>query len=418
MIDPVLARGEEILLDLQDSARRRVTCGLSWGGATEDGLVISRAAVAEGSKTGVHDLDLVCLLFDKFGGFIDGITGEENFRTGDNGNIYHTGDVTGSEDVIDEEEILLELFNLSRKIYQVFFIAEVQSFHNFGEVSGPTMRLSTATGDKVLATADLTEEAAQTANAFIFGCLRREQAGWVFKYIGDYFDGSEVTDWAHTLKEYLEIATPDGKGTYTGPRIPAKNQTVPLHYSKEARQRVFCGLNWDPSTEVTSAIDKLKNRGHNVETFDLDLACVMYDKKHEAVDGVSAKADETVDGSGKVYHSGDHTSGDGDSVDDETISVELKGLPEDIHHLIFLAEIQSKHLFKDVSNPSMRIADGKTDENQLTSSLTAAEGNLKNAYIFARISRKGEGWTLTYIDKYVDGTKINDWIEHLKRYLG
>lgn len=416
MLQATLARGQEVLLDLQDSARRRVICGLSWGLAAEGGHAVERVSVAEGSRAHSHDLDLICLLFDKFGGFIDGITGEEGFRTGDNGNIYHTGDVIGGKDVMDDEQISLELFNLSRKVHQIFFIAEVQSGHDFGHVAAPKIHLANAS-DRDIATAQLGGESGAEKNAFIFGSIRRDPNGWVFKYIGDYFDGAHVSDWTVTLQNYLDIAHPDGLDIPVGPRTPAKGQTVALNYTKEARYRVVCGLNWDPSVEAAGTVEKLKNIGRNVETFDLDLACVMYDKDKEAVDGVSAKPDETIDSSGKVYHSGDHTSGDGD-LDDEAISVELRGLPDYIHHLVFLSEIQSVHVFKDVVNPSMRIADGKTDDEQLSVSLSDPGGANKNAYIFARISRKGESWTLTLIDEYVDGHKISDWLEYLKRYLG
>lgn len=417
VLEANLARGEEVVLDLQDSARRRVICGLSWGMMADGVHAVARSAVAEAGLSSSHDLDLICVLFDKFGSFIDGVTGEEEFRTGDNGNIYHTGDVAGGKEVLDDEQISLELFNLSRKIHQIFFIAEVQSGENFGDVGEPRMHLANAADDRDVAIANLGGEAGADKNAYIFGSLRRHPKGWVFRYIGDYFHGADVTDWATFLREYIDLEHPDGAHVAVGPRTPAKGQTVPLHYSKEARQRVVCGLNWDPSVEQVGKVDKLKNRGQNIETYDLDLACVMYDANMEPVDGVSAKPDETIDSSGKVYHSGDHTSGDGD-LDDEAVSVELRGLPDYIHHLVFIAEIQSLHRFKDINSPFMRIADGKTDHEQLKVDLTAPEGAEKNAYVFARISRKGERWTLTLIDQYFDGNKIPDWIGFLRRYLG
>ncbi len=403
MLEKTLDRGEEILLDIRDSARRRVVCGLRWDPLTG------------GSHT-VHDLDLLCLVFDKQGRLMEGVTGEEGHRTGDSGNIYHTGDVVDGEDSLDDEQISLELFNISRKVHQIFFIAEVQSAHTFGETVNPEIRIANAIDDRNFAHSYLGQNVGADENAFIFGSIYRHPQGWMFKYVGDYFDGAHIADWTETLKEYIEVEElPEGGAA--GSITPAKGETLPLHYTKEARHRIVCGLNWDPLESDVGRIEKLKNLGQNIESFDLDLACVMYDADKEVVDGVSAKPDETVDESGKVYHSGDDTSGEGDGVDDEAISVELKELPDYIHHIVFLAEIQSLHSFDDIINPSMRIADGKTDDEQLTSSLATPEGAGKNAYVFARISREGGDWKLTCIEEFFDGHDIEDWIEHLKRYL-
>lgn len=417
MLKIALSPGQEVLLDIRNSARRRIVCGLRWNPIQDTGTTANRTAVVKGANTTAHDLDLLCLLFDKYGRFIDGITGEEGHRTGDEGNIYHTGDVVDGDDSLDDEQISLELFNLSRKIHQVFFIAEVQSAHTFGEIFGCEIRIANAIDDRNMAHSHLGRIEGGDHNSFIFGSIYRCPQGWMFKYVGEYMDGTHVSDWTEKLKDYViaEAMTDEG-GRRKGPARPAKGQTVPLNYSLSARQRVICGLSWDPTETVVGKAEKLKNAGHNVETFDLDLACVLYNADGEAVDGVSAKADETIDSSGKVYHTGDDTSGEGGR-DDEAVSVELKDLPDYIHHAVFLAEIQSLHTFADITNPSMRIADGKTEEEQLVTALTAPAGAGKNAYIFARISRHGEGWVLRNIDEYVDGTAVEDWIAYLQRYL-
>ncbi len=414
-------RGEEMLLDLKDSARRRILCGLRWDpmqAASKGSEATNREIAARGGMTTAHDLDLLCLTFDKYGRFIEGVTGEEGHRTGDSGNIYHTGDVIDGADSLDDEQISLELFNMSSKVDQVFFIAEVQSAHKFGEVASPEIRIANAADDHDFAQSFLGRGDGAQADAYVFGRIRRHPQGWTFRYIGEYLDGSQVKDWAEALSYHIEAE----KGTdATGkkrPPAPGKGQTVKLHYSLEARQRVVCGLNWDPADEDPGTAERLKNLGKNVDTFDLDLACVMYDAEGEAVDGVSAQASETVDSSGKVYHSGDDTSGEGDNVDDEAISVELKDLPAYIHHIVFLSEIQSLHTFDEVFNPSMRIADGKSNEDQLEAPLQGPNSEGKNAYVFARMSRAEEGWNLTFIDEFCRGEEIEDWIEHLKRYLG
>lgn len=417
MVDESLSPGRDIPVDTGDSARRRIVCGLSWGSLPGAGPEDLPEDVRKGVGSG-QDLDLICLLFDRFGSFIDGVTGEEGYRTGDNGNIYHTGDVTGVGDVADDEQISLELFNLSSRVHQIFFIAEVQSGHSFKDITNPVIRLANPVDERDIVSADIGSGDGGDKNAYVFGFIHRRQGGgWAFRPIGDYLDGSQVSDWAGTLRRHLEIVDPDTGKAYEAV-IPEQGETVKLRYTREARHRVICGLNWSANTERAGKMARMKNRGQNVETFDLDLACVVFNSKGIAIDGVSAKPDETVDSSGKIYHSGDHTTGEGDSLDDEMISVELRDLPDDIHHIVFLTEIQSMHTFGDISDPSIRFADAKTNRDQLTTSLHAPEGNDKNAYVFCRISRKPDGWSLTYINQYVNGSAVEDWIEYLGRYLG
>lgn len=187
---------------------------------------------------------------------------------------------------------------------------------------------------------------------------------------------------------------------------------VPLRYSKEARQRVLVALNWDARQKRAGIIEKVKGVGHNVETHDMDLACVMYDAEGRFIDGVSGRPEENADQSGKVYHSGDDTTGTGDH-DDETISVELKDLPEDIHHIVFVAEMQSKHNFNDVEAPAIRLADGKTDQNQFIADLSGDY----TAFVFGRIFRNQQGqWMFHYIGENLYGENINDWVDHLQGY--
>lgn len=402
MLKTTLERGAEILLDIQNSARRRIICGLRWDPKEATDVPVDPMTAKMGGNMLTHDLDLLCLAFDKRGRFLTGVTGEEGNRIGDSGNIYHTGDVIDGEDILDDEQISLELFNLSSNVHQIFFIAEVQSADSFKSVANPEMRLANAIDDRNFAHTSLIRPGGEDSSAFIFGSIVRMQNGaWTFKYIGEFLDAALVQDWPKTLEPFLDVERGTDGNPVPAPPMPAKGQTVPLFYSKEARQRIVCGLNWDP--------DK--------DTPDIDLACVIYDESGKAVDGVSASPDESIDASGKVYHSGDDTSGEGSRTDDESISVELKDLPDYIHHIVFLAEIQSGHSFGTIKNPSMRIADGKTNEDQLFTALHKPESKDKNACVFASISRKDGMWVLTAVEDYFNGEDIEDWIVHLNRYL-
>jgi stress response protein SCP2 len=192
-------------------------------------------------------------------------------------------------------------------------------------------------------------------------------------------------------------------------------ESTELQVTQQARHRFICGLNWDPIEEGPGIIQKLTAGEKNVVSYDLDLMCLMYNEEGEFVDGVTGKPDETIDESGMVYHSGDDTSGLGHEVDDEVVSVELKELPDYIHHIFFVAEIQSDHEFADVLNPYIRISDAITENDFLV--LDLRKGTEHTACIFARVHRQDGKWILHNISEYRVGAYVEDWIEELKKYI-
>lgn len=196
-----------------------------------------------------------------------------------------------------------------------------------------------------------------------------------------------------------------------------KGTRTKLQYTQEARHRVFCALNWDARADKVTMGEKLQSiKGLNTDTYDLDLACVMYDENKNVIDGVSGRADETVDNSGHVYHSGDDFDGLGDD-DDEVISVELKDMPEDIFHIVFVVETQSDHALQDVPGVEISLGDAMTNERHMKIPLNGPDAVGKDAYIFARIFRHNDTWMLHYIDEYLVGGDVEDWIEELRKHL-
>lgn len=195
------------------------------------------------------------------------------------------------------------------------------------------------------------------------------------------------------------------------PATLAKGDIVPLQYSRTARQRILIGLNWDARENRAGLVEKVKGIGHNVETHDMDLACVLYGADGAFLDGVSGRPEETIDQSGHIYHSGDDTTGTGD-LDDESISVELLDMPTDVHHIVFVAEMQSKHTFDDVADPAIRLADGKTDQNQFIADLSGPY----TAFIFGRIFLHDGAWFFHYIGESMMGEDVADWVDTLQKY--
>ena len=126
-----------------------------------------------------------------------------------------------------------------------------------------------------------------------------------------------------------------------------------------------------------------------------------------------------MDQSGHVYHSGDDMSGEGGG-DDETVTIELSRLPDDIHALVFLAEVKSQHVLGDIDRPSARLFDSMTHDVILETYLAedAADKN-KIACVLWAITRDDSaeaGWSLRHIGQCPDLSAVSEWGSYLSRY--
>ncbi|MEM9470227.1 MAG: TerD family protein [Pseudomonadota bacterium] len=196
---------------------------------------------------------------------------------------------------------------------------------------------------------------------------------------------------------------------------PAPGQSAPLNHSKSSNERIIVGLSWDAREDKVSAVSHViaKDGQH-----DLDINCFVYDQNSNFIDFIGAQAHETIDESGKIYHSGDNMCGSGDG-DDETITVELANLPDHYKSLVFLVEVNGKHNFGEVLNPEARLVDSMSNKELLHASLSEDTAKDRNALVFIAITKDSEspsGWTLHNINDYPDISKIEDWGPYLSQY--
>ncbi|MEM7680125.1 MAG: TerD family protein [Pseudomonadota bacterium] len=191
-------------------------------------------------------------------------------------------------------------------------------------------------------------------------------------------------------------------------------ESAPLNYTKEANHRIFVGISWDPKDKVTFMEELGAMIKGNPTHHDLDLGCAYYDATSQYIGMVHADPTEASDEDGKIYHSGDNVAGEGDG-DDEEISVELKDLNPNIHHLFFFTSIKTGHTYDQVTAPEIHLADAYSGRDLLYADLRAAEKNNTSAYVFAHIFRDGAEWMLAPIEKFVDLKE--EWGEFLKVFL-
>lgn len=368
---------------------RRMNCGLSWD--------------PDANLTKPVDLDLCYAIYDEYGRLINTVSGKNGTRTNEGGSMYHTGDEIDGAYEDDDERISLDLFGVPRNIHYIFFMVEVSSDHTFANVSKPSIRIEKGLERTEMINLALIAEAGAEAKAYVFARLDRKPGGWSLTTVNKYIQGAGLPEWENVLINFLPSLALKKREDANLPPFPKRGEIVPLHYSRQSRERVHCGLSWDAHEEN---ID---------DSPDLDLTCIMFDNHGEYYDAVSSEAERAIDESGAVYHSGDDTSGQGDG-DDEAVSVELANLPREVIDIVFLVEMKTSHTLSQVRNGSLRIADSITDLNQISTKIIGT--GTQNAFIFARLTWKDEGgWMLHNISEPVDTATIEDWAKGVKPYL-
>lgn len=189
----------------------------------------------------------------------------------------------------------------------------------------------------------------------------------------------------------------------------------PLPFTTNGLGRVYVGLSWDAREDKVSTIDHLikKDSQH-----DLDLSCYVFDKNKTFIDFVGAEGAESIDESGKIYHSGDNLSGIG-AGDDEMISAELNQLPNHYKTLIFMAEVGSRHYFDQVKDPMIRIVDGKTNNELSRTDMNHEKAVTSAYYVYAALARdpaSRTGWSAFIINEYPNIEEVEDWGIYLAKY--
>lgn len=148
--------------------------------------------------------------------------------------------------------------------------------------------------------------------------------------------------------------------------------------------KVLIGVGWD-----LNAFDS--------DVLDLDVSLFMIDKNdktREDSDFVFYNATETLGGA--VKHNGDSRTGAGDG-DDETILIDLHGVPFDIVTLVFVISIykgnEKEQRLAQVRNAYIRLMNGDSFHELTRFEMSAEmEDREETAMIVATINREGPKW--------------------------
>ncbi|MEF9903028.1 TerD family protein [Streptomyces sp. P9-A2] len=173
-----------------------------------------------------------------------------------------------------------------------------------------------------------------------------------------------------------------------------KNQTVSLMKGgRPLLSQVRMGLGWEPAY-----------RGKDI---DLDASVIAYGPQRNHIDSCYFGKLQIVNGA--IRHSGDNLTGEGGG-DDETITVDLGRLPQEVSGLVFTVNSFSGQKFTEVAKAYCRLLDATTGEELVRFDLTSAEA--QTGVMMAKLIRQFSGeWEMTAIGDFVKSRTVRGMVK-------
>jgi tellurium resistance protein TerZ len=176
-----------------------------------------------------------------------------------------------------------------------------------------------------------------------------------------------------------------------------KGQTVSLTKAGGGTlSKVRMGLGWD-------AMKKKGMFGTRSQSIDLDASALLFDANGQLVDQVWFSQLTSKDGS--VHHTGDNRSGAGEG-DDESIKVDLSQIPGNVTTLVFTVNSFTGQNFSQIENAFCRLIDESNESEIARYDLTGS--GTHTAQIMAKVTRDGQGWSMTAIGTPTSGRTFHD----------
>ena len=176
----------------------------------------------------------------------------------------------------------------------------------------------------------------------------------------------------------------------------SKGQNLSLSKTDPGLKKIIIGLGWDP-------------RATDGQKFDLDASVFLLAENGK----VRSEADfifynQLKSGCGSVEHTGDNRDGEGDG-DDETIKVDLSGVPPDVQRLAITVTIDEaayrRQSFGQVGNAFIRVVNDDTSAELVRYDLSE-DYSTETAMIFGEIYRNGNEWKFKAVGQgYAGGLK-------------
>jgi stress response protein SCP2 len=225
--------------------------------------------------------------------------------------------------------------------------------------------------------------------------IYRRAGQWKVRAVGQgYANGLAgiATDFGITVEEPAPVpAAPPPPPASTkitldkGKVSLAKRQTVSLTKGgAPALRRVAMGLGWDPAVGGRS--------------IDLDASAIAIDRRGRKKDSVWFMSKSAFRGA--IEHSGDNLTGHG-AGDDETITVTLAALPDDVAAIVFVVNSFQGQKFTEVRSAYCRLLDLDTGAELVRFDLT--DSKPQTGVVMSVLRRSGPAWEMTAIGEFHDG---------------
>lgn len=184
-----LAKNEKLSLEKEDgSALKRVVLGLGWDAAPKKGLFGSRATSI--------DLDASAILLDAGKNVVDTVWFQK-LRSSD-GSIKHTGDNLTGEGDGDDEQIKVELDQVSSQVTAIVLVVSSYTGQTFDKVQNVFARVVDGTTNNEVVRYDLRDLGSKTGS--VVAKLVRTAGGWDFVALGEAASGRTVKDFVPAAK--------------------------------------------------------------------------------------------------------------------------------------------------------------------------------------------------------------------------
>ena len=173
-----LSKGGNVNLSKEAPGLTKAALGLGWDNRATDGADF--------------DLDAVAFLVDANGKVAadSDFIFYNNLKSAD-GSVEHTGDNTTGAGDGDDEQVLVNLTNVSADVQEIIFVVTIHDAdtrgQNFGQVSNSFIRLINEDTVEEVAKYELDEDYS-SETAIEFGKLYRKDGSWRFQAVGTGFN--------------------------------------------------------------------------------------------------------------------------------------------------------------------------------------------------------------------------------------
>ena len=174
----------------------------------------------------------------------------------------------------------------------------------------------------------------------------------------------------------------------------SKGGNINLSKTAPTMNKVDLGLGWNP-------------RATDGKAFDLDAVAFLTGEDGKVrLDGEFIFFNQKVSPCGSVTHKGDHRTGDGEG-DDETISVDLSKVPQEVAKIVFAVTIhegqQNGQNFGMVDKAYIRVINQDANAEELARFDLSEDGSTEVAMIFGELYRHNGEWKFKAVGQGFNG---------------